>query len=138
VNESPIERLLLALDLLDVEATVALMTADCQVLLVDGQRAAGRDSFRDVLTDFFGGLRSTSHKVISEWHEDETWIAEVEASYELRNWLRIEGVPRAMFLRHSSDGIRDARFYGANERPITDEGQDQQMMRIGGRRIPPL
>ena len=138
MDHSPIERLFSAVDRLDVDGTVALLTDDCRMLLVDGQRADGRESIRTVLGDFFGGLRSTSHKVISEWHEGDTWIAEVEANYELRNWLRVEGIPRAVFLRLSGDAVSDARFYGANERSITDRGGDPETMRIGGHWIAPL
>ncbi|HEX6395018.1 MAG TPA: nuclear transport factor 2 family protein [Acidimicrobiales bacterium] len=138
MDQSPIERILSAVDRLDVDGAVATLTDDCRMMLVDGQRVAGRDHVRTVLADFFGGLRSTSHKVISEWHEGDTWIAEMEASYELRNWLLVERVPRAMFLRHTSDGVSDIRFYGAHERSIIDRGGDPDAMRIGGRWIPPL
>jgi hypothetical protein len=65
-------------------------------------------------------------------------MAELEAEYELRNWLRIDGVPRALFLRRTGEGITDARFYGAHERPIMEDGGDPEMMRLGGRWIPPL
>jgi hypothetical protein len=138
VEESPVQQLLSAIDRLDLEAAVALMTSDCRLLSVDGRRAHGVTQVRDLLADFFSGLRSTSHKVVAEWHQAETWMAELEAEYELRNWLRIDGVPRALFLRRTGEGITDARFYGAHERPIMEDGGDPEMMRLGGRWIPPL
>jgi hypothetical protein len=138
VDDSPIQQLLSAIDRLDVEATTALFASDSRLLSVDGQRASGPEQIRAFLSDLFAGLRSTSHKVIGGWHDGDTWIAEIEAAYELRNWLRVDAVPRAVFLRRTDDGIADARFYGAHERSILDEAGDPESMRLGGRRIPPL
>jgi hypothetical protein len=138
VEESPIQQLLSAVDRLDVEGTIALLTPDCQLLSVDGRRASGLVQIRELLSQFYADLRTTSHKVVAEWQNGDTWIAELDAAYELRNWLRIEGVPRAVFLRQASEGIGDVRFYGAHEQPIAEAGVDPEMMRLGGRWIPPL
>jgi hypothetical protein len=138
VDRSPIQRLLSAVDRLDIGGVLAHFAKECRLLTVDGKRAVGPEGVREVMTDFFGGLRSTSHKVTAEWHLGDTWMAEIEASYELRNWLRIEGLPRAAFLRLTSDGISDARFYGAHEQSIGDHGSEQHMVQVGRRWIPQL
>ena len=138
MDDSPIEQLLSAVDRMDVDAAAALLAPDCRVLAIDGQRTEGVGEFKEWLTGLYAGLRSMAHKVISEWHQDDTWIAEVEGTYELRNWLRLDSLPRAVFVRRTELGITDARFYGAHEEPITDQNTDGQMVRLGGRWIPPL
>lgn len=123
---------------MDVDATVSLLAPDCRVLAIDGQRTEGVEEFREWLSELFAGLRSMGHKVISEWHQGDTWIAEVEGTYELRNWLRLDSLPRAVFVRRTEPGIADARFYGAHEQSIIEEDTDGEMVRLGGRWIPPL
>jgi hypothetical protein len=136
VERSPLVELLEAIDRLDVQAVVSLCAPDCTLMTVDGQRAEGRPAVTRLLSDFLGSLRSTSHEVTAQWHQDDVWIAEALASYELRDWLRVEHLPRAMFVRTGADGIRDVRVYGANERQLGDRVSEP--VRVGGRRILPL
>jgi hypothetical protein len=138
MKDSPIEKLMEALDRLDVEGLLALMAPDGKLLTADGQRAEGRDAVREVLSGFVAGLRSTSYRVITQWHQDNVWIAEVEVSYELRDWLRLNAIPRAFFVYDGPDGIADMHVYGAHERPITEHRTGEAGMRLGGTWVPPL
>ncbi len=135
--ESPISQILLAVDKLDVDAAVALCTPECHFAAADGRHAEGRENVGRLLASFISALRSTTHRITEEWHQDDVWIAEVTADYELQDWLRVEGLPRAFFVRTAPDGIVDVRVYGARERPLTDLTDDAPA-RFGGRRFLPL
>src|SRR2546421_469547 len=79
-----------------------------------------RRAVRELVTSLIAELRSTSHRIVALWHVDDVWIAEVEASYELRDWLRVNALPRAYVVREGPDGIRELHAYGAHERPLTE------------------
>jgi hypothetical protein len=138
VKDSPIERLLKAMDELDVDGAMALMAPDVRFLAVDGRRGAGKDEVRKLVTDFVSTLRSTSHQITAQWHEDDVWIAEVEGSYELQDWLQLNALPRVFLVRLGADGIADLRAYGAHEQPLTDHRTGEEGMWVGGRWVPPL
>jgi hypothetical protein len=59
-------------------------------------------------------------------------------SYELQDWLRLEGLPRVFVARMGSGGIADLRAYGAHEHPLSDHRTGEEGMWIGNRWIPPL
>jgi hypothetical protein len=138
VSDSPLEQLLQAMDTRDVDAMMALTAPDCRLMTVDGRRAEGADAVRALLNEFFGALRSTSHEITSQWHEDNVWIAELNASYELRDWLQVNELPRVFILRTGTNGIEDIRAYGAHERPLTEHRTGEEGMWVGSRWIPPL
>jgi hypothetical protein len=138
VNDSPIDRLLAAIDRLDLEAALALVAPTCRMLAVDGRRANGSEAMRELLSDFFATLRSMRHHITAQWHVDDVWIAEVDGSYELMDWLQVNALPRAFVLRDGPDGFVDLRVYGAHERPLTDHRTGEEGMRISERWIPPL
>jgi hypothetical protein len=138
VAKSPIEQLLGAVDNLDVEAVMALMGPEPRVLAADGRRAAGTEAVRELLTELLAALRSTNHHITAEWHQDNVWIAEVEADYELQDWLELKALPRAFFVREDEGGIADARVYGAHEHPLADHRTGEEGMWVGARWIPPL
>jgi hypothetical protein len=138
VANSPLVELLQAVDQLDTDAVMARCAADCRFFTVDGRRAHGRESVRQLLHEFLAQLRWTTHEVTAEWHQDDVWFGEVLASYELRDWLRLEALPRAFVVRAGADGIHDIRVYGANERPISDHQSTDDQVRVGGRLMLPL
>ena len=139
MSDSPIQQLLDAIDSREVDAVMELVSPEASVLTADGRRAHGAQSVRKLLGDFLAGLRSTGHQIIAEWHVGEDlWIAEVQASYELRDWLQLTAVPRAFFLRWSADGIAELRVYGAHEHPLDDHPTGEEGLWVGGRWIPPL
>lgn len=138
MSESPVEQLLDAIDKLDVEGAVALLAPDGRLLTVDGRRARGADAVHALLTDFLATVRSTSHQITTQWHVDDVWIAEVDATYELRDWLKLDALPRVFVARMGADGIADLRAYGAHERPLTEHRTGDEGMWIDGRWIPPL
>jgi hypothetical protein len=138
VEESPLAALLTAVDRLDGDAVMALCADNCSMTTTDGRHAEGRQAMRQLLKDFFSQLRSTRHEVTSQWHEDGTWIAEVLATYELRDWLLIEKLPRAFFIQVTADGITAFRAYGANEHPLSDYPTGEEVSRVGGRPFLPL
>ena len=135
---SPIVELLAAVDKLDVEAATALFARDASLLMADGQRADGIEAVRELLTAFLAGLRSTTHRITAQWHEGNAWIAEVEATYELQDWLQTTPLPRALVLRQGPEGIADLRVYGAHERALADHPTGGLATFIRGRWIPPL
>jgi hypothetical protein len=81
------------------------MAPDMRVLVVDGRRAVGTDAVRQLFADFLGQLRATSHRITAQRHEDDVWIWEVDASYESRDWLQLNGLPRAFILRAGTEGV---------------------------------
>jgi hypothetical protein len=83
-------------------------------------------------------LRSSAHRLTAEWHFDNTWIAEAEASYELGDRLQLSALPRAFVVREGPAGIAELRVYGAHELPLTDHRTGEEGLLVGGREIPPL
>jgi SnoaL-like domain len=138
VNESPIDQLLGAVDQLDLDAAMALFAPDGRLMTVDGHRADGSAAVRELLTEFLSTVRSMTHRITAQWHPDNVWIAEVEATYELQDFLQIKALPRAFVLRDGPDGIADLRIYGAHEHPLSEELTENRGIRIGERWIPPL
>lgn len=138
MTQSPIEQVLAALDRLDVDGAVALLSPEVRMLLVDGRRATGSGPARELLASFMAQLRSTAHHITAQWHQDDTWIAEVESSYELRDHLRLDSIPRAFVVQASDAGITDLRVYGAHEQGLADQGSDRGGIWVGGRWLPPL
>lgn len=138
MSESPIEQLLDAIDRLDLEGAIALMAPDARVLVADGRRAEGTAAVGDLFREFLGQLRSTTHRITAQWHEDDVWIAEVDASYELRDWLQLNELPRAFIVRVGPSGVSELRAYGAHERRLSDRPTGEEGMWVGGRWIPPL
>ena len=138
MSRSPIEEFLDALDRLELEDTMALMAPDVRVLVADGRRAEGTEAVRELFGAFLGQLRSTTHRITAQWHQDDVWIAEVDASYELRDWLQLNALPRAFIVRSGPDGISELRAYGAHEHRLSDHRTGGKAMRVGGRWLPPL
>lgn len=138
MDESPIAELLAAIDRLDLDTAVGRFAADARLLTADGRRAAGIDAVRTLLAEFLGTLRATSHQITAQWHEGDTWIAEVDATYELDDWMQTSPLPRAFVLREAAEGIADLRIYGAHERPLTDHAEAGLGTWVHGRWIPPL
>ncbi len=126
------------MDKLDLDAIMALAAPECRLMTVDGRRAEGQAQMRQLLGAFLSSLRSTVHRITAEWHVDDVWIAEVEASYELRDWLQMTGLPRVFVLRDGPDGLLDVRAYGARERPLMNHRTGDEPSRVGGRWIAPL
>jgi hypothetical protein len=138
VSESPIEQVLTAIDTLDVDAIIGRFAPDVGLLTVDGRRAAGIEAARELLLSFLGQLRSASHRIIAQWHEDDVWIAEVEASYELADLMQLNALPRAFVLRAGPAGISELHAYGAHEQPLSEHRTGSEGLWAGGRWIPPL
>jgi ketosteroid isomerase-like protein len=138
MDESPIGRLLDAVNQLDAEAATASFAHDAHLLTADGRRADGLEAVRKLLTDLLGELRSASYRITGEWHDGDVWIAEVEATYELEDGLQTGPRPRALVVREGPDGIADVRVYGAHERDLADHPTGEEGLWIGDRWIPPL
>jgi hypothetical protein len=138
VNKSPIEQLLEALDGLDLERTMALSAPDVRLLVIDGRDAEGAAAVRELITTFFAALRASTHRITAEWHQENVWIAEVEANYELKDRTRLGSLPRVFVLRDGPDGFTDLRVYGAHERALPEHGSGEREMVLGGHRMPPL
>ena len=138
MDESPIARVLDAANRLDAEAAIALFAQDAHLLTADGRRADGIEAVRKLLTDLLGELHSVSYRITGQWHDGDVWIAEVEATYELKDRLQTGPLPRALVLREGPDGITDVRLYGAHERDLADHPTGEEGLWIGDRWIPPL
>jgi hypothetical protein len=138
VEESPLDQLLAAIDALDIEAVMALVGSEPRFLAADGRRAAGAGEVRELVTELLAALRATTHRVTAAWHLDDVWIAEVEADYELQDFLELKALPRAFILRTGEGGIAELHVYGAHEHPLTEHRTGEEGMWIGTRWIPPL
>lgn len=142
---SPIQRLLDAVDALDLDAAIALAAPQARLMTVDGRQAHGREAVLKLLADFLAGVRSVQHRITSLWHEDDVWLAEVEGMYELQDGFQTGWLPRMFVLREGPEGILDLRVYGAHEQPLQHSEPDvertvadERGIRIGERWIPPL
>jgi hypothetical protein len=135
---SPIDQLLAAIDQLELGSVMSLLGPEIRVLTADGRRSEGREAVHELLSGFLSQLRSTTHRITEQWQVDDVWIAEIDAAYELQDWLRLSGLPRIFVVRMGPDGIADLRAYGAHERPLTDHRTGEEGMWIGSRWIPPL
>ena len=138
VDRSPLADLLAAVDNLDLDQVMALCAPDCRFMTVDGRQAEGHQATRQLLAEFVSEIRSTTHRITAEWHDGDVWFAEVLADYELRDRLKMDGLPRAFVVRTGGDGICDVRAYGANERRLSDHRSGEEPFRIGGRLVLPL
>jgi len=138
VTASPIQQLLAAVDKLDLDAVMALLAPDARILTADGRRAEGTDGVRELVMDFLAPLRASTHRITAQWHQDDVWIAEVDASYELKDWLQMNALPRAFVLHQGASGIADLHVYGAHEHPLSDHRSGEEGMWVGSRWIPPL
>jgi len=138
VTRSPIEQLLSCIDKLDLEAIVALLAPDCALLTVDGRRADGAQECREVLGQFLGQLRSTSHAITAQWELDGVSLAEVDTAYELQDWLKIESLPRVFVVRHGADGITSVHCYGAHEQRLSEHEARRAGIELGAHWIPAL
>jgi ketosteroid isomerase-like protein len=138
MGESPIGPFCAAIDSLDADAVMALIAPGGELVLVDGSRAQGTDAVRQLLSDFFKLLRSTTHHVSAEWHDGDVWIAEIAATYERADGMRTGELARAMVLHEQADGIAAVRVYGMQPPLLADPPGQEEGLRLGGRWIPPL
>ncbi len=138
MSESPIEQLIDAIDKLDLERAMALVAPGVRFMAFDGRRAEGAGAVRVLLGSTFAMLRSTSHRITAQWHVDEAWIAEVDATYELRDWMLIKDLPRVYVVKTGPEGLTAVRVYGAHEHPLDEHRTGEEGMWVGGRLIPPL
>jgi hypothetical protein len=138
MDESPAAKLISAVDKLDVDAVVALLARDVSVLVADGRRTEGSEAARGLMSEFLGALRECTHRITAQWHVDDYWIAEIEATYALKDGLEAGPLARALVLRQGSDGLSELRVYGADERPLTEHPTGDEGMWVGGRWVPPL
>ena len=138
MSDSPIAQLLEAMDRRDIEAVMALAAPDIRFLAVDGRRAEGASAVRKLFTEFLGSLRRVEYRITAQWHVDGVWIAEVDVTYELQDYLELRALPRAFVARMSPEGIADLRAYGAHEHPLTEHRTGEEGMWIGRQWIPPL
>jgi hypothetical protein len=138
MDVSPIERLLIGLDERDADAIVALLAPGVQLLVVDGRRADGRDEARRLISDVLSMVRSVSHEITSQWQHEEVGIAEVNLTYELKDWYLLRDAPRAFFVHQGPEGITELHIYGAHERPLEEHQGDTGELRVGGTPILPL
>jgi hypothetical protein len=138
VSDSPIEAMLDAFDKLDADAVLALCAPDVRVRAADGRTADGKAAATELVQSLVSDLRSTSHRIVAQWNVDDVWIAEVESSYELRDWLQLNRLPRAYVVHRGPDGIREVHAYGAHERPLAEHRTGEEGTWLGGRWIPPL
>jgi hypothetical protein len=132
--QSPIAAVLKALEALDGDAFMSLFGGAGRLLLTDGTVAEGSDEVRSVIRRFMDDLSAMTYQITSEWHpEDEVWIAEIQATYDLKDHGRRGPYPRVMVVRSGSDGIVDLRIYGRHELPLTESPIHYREVSTGGR-----
>lgn len=119
-----------AIDALDVDAATSLFAPQAEVLTVYGREGKGVDQARAVLAELLDELRETHHDLTSEWNpEPGVWIAEVAATYRLKDFSRRGPYLRAIVLRVGDAGIEQLRIYGSREPPLTvDAGGYQEVL----------
>jgi SnoaL-like protein len=138
VDASPLTRWLEAIDRLDADAAVSGLAPDARVLAADGDQAQGAREAGGLMAAFLSRLASVSHQITAQWHVDDVWIAEVEATYELTDHYQTGPLLRVVIVRAGPQGITELRVYGAHERPLTEHRSGEEGMWVGGRWVPPL
>ncbi|MGH2842628.1 MAG: hypothetical protein ACRDKL_03455 [Solirubrobacteraceae bacterium] len=90
-------------------------------MTVYGGEGTGAEHARAMLGELIGELRTTSHVLISEWNPvPGAWIAELNATYELKDFSRRGPYHRAILL-HAADGlIQQLHVYGTHELPLPE------------------
>lgn len=131
--DSPISAVLRAMEALDVDACISLFERDGRLLSTDGDVAEGLDAVRAVLRKLFGDLRAATYRVTAQWHpEEDVWIAEVDATYDLKEHGLRGPYPRAIVLRGGRE-IAELRVYGRHELPLTESAVPYQEVLAGNR-----
>jgi len=136
--DSPIQKLLDALDTLDVEQVMALTSPSASFRLMDGGSAEGSDGVRVLLAENMSQLRAARHRITAQWRQDDVWIAEVDATYELRDGAQTATLGRAFIAHFEPDGLTELHVYGDHEHPLHTDAGAQRGLVIGGHWIPPL
>jgi hypothetical protein len=118
-----------SVDALDIDGATSAFAPNAEVLTVYGREGKGLDQARAVLTELFEELRGVDHQVTSEWNpEPGVWIAEVTATYVLKDFSRRGPYLRVIVLRVGDAGIEQLRIYGSREPPFTAEGGYQEVL----------
>jgi uncharacterized protein (TIGR02246 family) len=131
--DSPISAVLSAMEALDVEGCIALFTPDGRLLTTDGEVAEGLNAVRAVLSNLFADLQAATYRVTAQWHpEDDVWIAEVDATYDLKEHGLRGPYPRAVVLRGGRE-IGELRVYGRHELPLTESSVPYREVLAGNR-----
>lgn len=121
MNQSPVRRVLDAIDALDLDAASVLFTDDVQLMTVYGAEGIGVAQARAVLAELLGELRATHHDIVSEWNpEAGVWIAEVTATYELKDFSQRGPFHRVIIARERTNLISQLRMYGSHELPLSE------------------
>lgn len=136
--DSPISDVLDALRSLDAGSAVKLFASGGRLLMTTGRSARGVDDIREALAGFMGPLRATTYAVSASWHpDDDVWIAEFDAHYELKDGERHGPYPRVMVIRGDEGAISDLRIYGSHELPLTSHATYREVS-TGTRWLPTL
>jgi ketosteroid isomerase-like protein len=130
MSDSPLRRVLDAIDRLDLEAAVAMFSDDVQLMTVFGSEGTGIDQAREVLAALLAELRGTHHDFTGEWNpEPGIWIAEGTATYELKDFSQ-RGPFQRLIVVHERDGlISQLRIYGTHELPLTESASTYREVR---------
>src|SRR5580658_9036657 len=115
MSDSPLRRVLDAIDRLDLEAAVAMFSDDVQLMTVFGGEGTGIEQARSVLAALLGELRATHHDFSAEWNpEPGVWIAEGTATYELKDFSQRGPFQRLIVVHESGGLINQLRIYGSH------------------------
>ncbi len=118
-----------AIDALDRDGILSLCSPDVELMTAYGSEGKGLDEASAIFTELFRELRHTHHEIHTEWNpEPDVWIAEVTATYELRD-ASIRGPFRRVFILRAQDGLMtQLRIYGSHEQPLpAAEGRYQEV-----------
>ena len=139
MSDSPIAEFLARIDALDLDGLVASLAPEVRVAMLFGEEASGRDAVGVAFGRFLGELRGTRHEITASWNpEPGVWIAEMTATYELRDLRRLGPFRRAIVLRTGDAGIEQLRIYGGHELPLPESGRPYQEVRAPSGWLPTL
>jgi hypothetical protein len=121
MSDSLIQGLLSAIDALDLEAATSMFSADADLMTLYGRQGKGTEQVRAVLGELIGELRSAHHEISSEWNpEPGVFIAELTATYELKDFSERGPYRRAIVMRAAGQQITQLGMYGAHELPLPE------------------
>jgi ketosteroid isomerase-like protein len=89
----------------------ALFAPDGTMVFGNSEPMVGPAAIEDGIRGFFGTIDGLSHRLVGEWHEGGTSVAQLETTYDRKDGTQVT-VPVVSIIRRRDDGfVQDYRVY---------------------------
>jgi len=103
-------RMFHTIDSMDAAGFVDWLTEDCVFQYGNWPPAHGRDATREVVAQFFAGIKGLSHDLLDIWQVDDVTVCQLGVTYRRLDGQSI-ALPAANILRYRDALIHDYRIY---------------------------